>query len=470
MNSPFSPSRALLLGGAIFAAAGSLWGDSRDDEIRLLREQVQQLDQKLRVLERKQELRDEESAAKAKSASKVTASDKGFTIASGDAANTLRLRALLQADSRWFFGDHVSNNDAFLLRRARLIFEGGFNKIYEYQLVPEFGGTSGNGSLTLLDANINVALKPGLQLRFGRFREPVGLEQLQSDSVAFFAERSIVSQFVPNRDVGVQIAGDVLDGRLSYALGVFNGVADGTNNSNNSDTNDDKDVAARLFAHPFKGSGGPLAGLGIGVAGSVGHQGSGAGATPTLTSGYRTDAQQTWFSYRSTTVASGDTWRLSPQAYYYAGPLGLLGEYVISSVEAANGTNRQTLQNKAWQLSVGYVLTGEDSSYRGVTPRSDFSPAAGTWGAFEVVGRIGHASIDDAAFTGGGLSLANANTAAREISTYAAGLNWYLSKAVRASADLFHAEFSYGPGAAPSRTSVIADDENALVTRLQLLF
>ncbi|PTY06548.1 porin [Opitutaceae bacterium EW11] len=470
MKTVSSSIGAILLAGTFLSGTPAAWADSRDDEIRQLRDQIQQLDQKLRVLERKQEIRDEEAASKANAAVKVSASDKGFTLASGDAANSLRLRALLQADSRWFFGDHVSNNDAFLLRRARLIFEGGFNKIYEYQLVPEFGGTSGNGTLTLLDANINVALKPGLQIRFGRFREPVGLEQLQSDSVAFFAERSIVSQFVPNRDVGVQVAGNVLNGTLSYAVGVFNGVADGANNANNSDTNDDKDVAARLFSHPFKNTEGALSGLGIGIAGSVGHQGSGAGATPALTSGYRTDAQQTWFSYRSTTVAAGGTWRLSPQAYYYYGPLGVMGEYVISSVEAANGTNRRTVRNKAWQLSAGYVLTGEDSGYKGVTPKSNFSLESGTWGAFEIVGRIGQGKIGDDAFAGGSLSLANPNAAAKKVSTYGVGLNWYLSRAVRASADVFHADFDYAAGAAPVRTSVIADDENALVTRLQLLF
>jgi phosphate-selective porin OprO and OprP len=470
MNVSHPFTQTALAAGLLLASSATSFGDTRDDEIRLLREQIQQLDQKLRVLERKQEIRDEESAASAKTAGKVTANDKGFTVASPEGANQLRLRGLVQADSRWFFGDHSSANDAFVLRRARLIFEGTFNKLYEFQLVPEFGGTSGNGSLTLLDANINLALKPGFQLRFGRFREPVGLEQLQSDSVAFFAERSIVSQFVPNRDLGVQVAGDLFGGTLSYAVGVFNGVADGASNANNGDTNDDKDVAARLFAHPFKNTTGALAGLGFGVGASLGHQSTSANASGTLPGGYRTDAQQTWFGYRSSTVGQGDTWRVSPQAYYYYGPFGAMAEYVVSSVEAVNGANRQTLQNKAWQVSAGYVLTGEDAGYKGVVPRENFSPDGKTWGAFELVGRIGHADIDDDAFVGGSLSLANPNTAATAVSTYGLGLNWYLSKSVRASADLFHSEFKYAPAAAPAITAVISDDENAIVTRLQLVF
>lgn len=468
LTSPFT--RTAVAAGVFLSGVSALFADTRDDEIRVLREQIQQLDQKLRVLERKQEIKDEDAATAAKTAAKVTVNDKGFTIASPDAANSLRLRGLVQADSRWFFNENVSNNDAFVIRRARIIFEGNFNKIYEYQVVPEFGGTSGNGTLTLLDANINVALKPGFQVRFGRFKEPVGLEQLQSDAVAFFAERSLVSQFVPNRDIGVQVAGDVLGGKLSYALGVFNGVADASNNANNSDTNDDKDVAARVFALPFKDSSGPLAGLGVGIAGTIGHQNSNNGATGSFTSAYRTDGQQNWFTYRTSVVPQGETYRVSPQAYYYYGPLGVLAEYVVSKVEGANGTNRQSIRNKAWQVAAGYVLTGEDSGFKGVTPKTNFSLSDGTWGAFEVVGRVGHADIDDNAFAGGSTSFANPNTAASAATSYAIGLNWYPSKTVRASLNYFHTDFDWAPGATPANNSVIFADENAIVTRLQLTF
>ena len=65
---------------------------------------------------------------------------------------------------------------------------------------------------------------------------------------------------------GVQ--GDFLDGILSYAVGAFNGVSDG--GSGDFDTSDDeKDIAARVFAHPFKNSTiSGLRGLGLGVAGT----------------------------------------------------------------------------------------------------------------------------------------------------------------------------------------------------------
>jgi len=472
-----SSLRRALAAAALFASVTALRADSRDDDIQALREQIRQLDQKLRVLERKQEVKDEDAAAAAKTAAKLTVNDKGITLASGDGANSLRLRGLVQADSRWFFDSEINNNDAFLIRRARLIFEGVFSKIFQYQLVPEFGGTSGNGTLTLLDANITVALKPEFQIKAGRFREPVGLEQLQSDSVAFFAERSVVSQFVPNRDIGLQLGGDLFAGTLSYAVGVFNGVPDGTNNSNNTEINNKKDFAARLFAQPFKNDkDSALAGLGFGIAGSIGRQNGAAGS---VTSGYKTDGQQTFFKYRTAvatdpttfdTVAKGDVKRLSPQAYYYVGPFGLQTEYVVSSVDVINGTVRKSLDHKAWQVSGGYVLTGEDTSYAGVVPKTTFNLDAGTLGAFEVVARVSGVNIDDDAFTGGSNSPASKNNSATGLKTYSAGLNWYLSKTVRASFDYFHTEFDLAPGATPAKTAVIANDENAVVTRLQLVF
>ena len=118
------------------------------------------------------------------------------------------------------------------------------------------------------------------------------------------------------------------NGRLSYAAGVFNGVGDGRNTTN-SDFEDHREVAGRLFVQPFKGTTvSVLQGLGFGVGGSWGNVCSNATG---LTSGYLTDGQQQFFAYTNGAVANGDHWRIAPQAYYYWGPFGVLGEYVISN-------------------------------------------------------------------------------------------------------------------------------------------
>src|SRR3954466_7212237 len=110
-----------LVATAALTVFPTLRAESRDDEIRALREQIQLLDQKLRVLERKQEIKEEEAAVAAKAAPKVAVTDKGFTLASGDNANTIRLRGLVQLDSRVFFNDGGIVNNSFVLRRVRPI-------------------------------------------------------------------------------------------------------------------------------------------------------------------------------------------------------------------------------------------------------------------------------------------------------------------------------------------------------------
>ena len=434
------------------------------NELAALREQLRQLEQKILILERKQELKDEAAAAAAKSAAKVTVSDGRVEIASADGAASLRLRGLVQGDYRWYDAANEPN-DTFILRRARLIFEGRFNNVFSYVIQPELAGT-----IQILDANVNVAFTPAFNVRVGKFKTPVGLEQLQSDPVAFFNERSVATNLTPNRDVGVQFHGDVLGKTLNYTVALLNGVPDAGNNTTGSaDFDSDKTVAVRLFATPFahdKDS--ALNGLGVGFAASVGDYATASGRT----SGYRTDGQQTFFAYDSSVVANGRGFTWSPQAYYYGGPLGILAEYVGSAIEVQRGTLAgREVKNHGYNLAVGYVLTGEDSSYRGVTPKTAFNPAAGTWGAFEVVARLAGVDIDDTVFAGTAAErLANPSVSATQLTTYGFGLNWHLSRSVRTNFDVFRNEFDLAPGAAPAANALITEAETTFITRVQVAF
>lgn len=461
MRSSRAALRAVLAAATFGGATTVMRADTRDDEISGLREEIRQLDQKLRVLERKQEIKDEAAAAAAKTTPKISLTDKGFAFSSADGANTVKIRGLVQFDSRFFFGDQAVNNNSFVLRRARLISEGTFAKNYSYQLVPEFGGT---GAPSILDANVTVALSPAVQIKAGKFKVPVGLELLQSDSWTFFNERALPTNLVPNRDIGIQLGGDVafLDGTVNYAVGVFNGVGDGASSSN-ADFDSDKDFATRVLASPFKNStDSPLAGLTVGVAGSVGREKTASA----LTGGYKTDGQQTFFKYRSTTIGDGENWRVSPQLDYRLGSFGAISEYVLSVVNvrpSATGAKAE-LKNKSWQVAAGYVLTGEDSSYSGVVPKANFDLSAGTWGAFEVVARFEKLSIDKGAFP----LYADPTASADEASTAGVGLNWYLSKVVRTSFDYYQTRFDNT--VATSSAAILKQNEKAFISRLQISF
>ena len=291
--------------------------------------ETESLDQRVRILERKLELAEEKAAEKAKSAVAVKADMDGFSLKSANGDFQLKLRGYAQLDGRLFLGDaRKPQTDTFLLRRARPILEGTIYRIFEFRIMPDFGG----GQATLYDAYLEARFSPTLRLRAGKFKPPVGIERLQSATDLAFAERALPTNLVPNRDLGIQLSGDLLAGKLGYALGVFNGTVDLGNGD--ADSNDAKDVEARLFWRPFQpaASSVPAIDLGLGVGASVGRH-EGTATAPGLPS-YRAPSQASFFAYRSdgtatgTAIADGRQTRVSPQGWLFVGPWGVLAEGV----------------------------------------------------------------------------------------------------------------------------------------------
>jgi len=412
-------------------------------EIAALREQIEALDQKLKVLERKQEIQQETAAAAAATAPVVRAGGDRFSIASTRGDNSLRLRAVLNVDYRNYRNVLAPNGTAlapgstgFLLRQVRPFVEGTLGGFIDYRIMPDFAG----GRTVLQDAYIVARFKPFFQVTAGKFKSPVGLERLQGDTDTRFTERALPDRLMPNRDIGVQIGGDLLGGRLTYQAAYLNGTADGGsadgNTSPDTDNNDAKDVALRLFALPFRDSQlFRLRGLGLGIGASFvsanGTTDSTGAAVQSQLPSYRTNGQQTFFTYRGGTtpaIAWGDRQRISPQAYYYYGPFGFLGEYVTvrQDVRRVNGAvvNQGSLTHKAWQTQFSWFVTGEDEGYRVPAPKQPYAVGGPGWGSVEVVARYAALDIDDAAFVGGANSFANPVGSASRATAWTLGLNW----------------------------------------------
>jgi phosphate-selective porin OprO/OprP len=459
---------ALIVIGSQIVADNSLWSDDTADTIKDLKQQIDQLDQKVRILERNRELEKEVAAIKTNDIPRMSIGEKGFSFGSADGAFAINLKGMIQFDSRTFFEDGgIEGNDGFLLRRARPIISGTVFRDFDFLFVPDFGG----GSVQIFDAYINYRYQPELQLQVGKFKSPVGLEQLQADVNVTFNERALPTGLVPNRDLGVELNGELFGGTVNYAVGLFNGVGD-ARNSNNADFEDGKEFAGRLFLQPLKKSGlSALQGLGIGAGGSYGDS-STANALPATTggatAGYATDGQQQFFAYRNTVVASGQHWRFAPQGYYYYGPFGLLGEYVISSQEVQTNTlNAAELKHTAWQITGSWVLSGEAASYKGVVPANPFNPAAGRWGAVQLVARYAQLKIDSDAFP----VFADPAVSARSADAWSVGLNWYLNRNILVKTSFSRTTFSGGGGAGATAPSIVTrQPENVLFTRLQLAF
>jgi phosphate-selective porin OprO/OprP len=290
------------------------------------------------------------------------------------------------------------------------------------------------------------------------------LEQLQSDPYTAFNERSLATDLVPNRDLGVELHGDLFGGAVSYAAGIFDGAPDYNGTTTNADYEDNKAFAGRVFVQPWKTSDvTALKGLGLGLGGSYEVDRAATNTATGLTPGFTTDGQQKIFSYGSGVFANGTHWRLSPQAYYYYGPFGLLGEYVVSDQQVTKGTSSADLQNTAWEISGGWVLTGEDVSYNGVTPKHPFDPKNGQWGAWQIVARYADLDVDKNAFP----TFASSASSASSARAWSVGLNWYLNKNFRVNTSFSRTTFSGYTGATPA---VPAQPEDVLFTRLQLAF
>lgn len=454
-----------LVVASAFVAFSAAAADERDEKIKQLEQRLEMFEQKYKNLEARLD-KQEQASQIPKATPLVSIGQNGFVMQSADKGFALQFKGLLQIDSRSFFNDGgIKNNDTFLIRRARPIIEGTLFRDFDFRLQTDFGGSS---APTLRDAYLNYRYSEEFQLQFGKFKVPVGLEQLNSDSANMFIERSLVSDFVPSRDVGVQFHGQAWDGLVNYAAGIFNGIGDGRNSSN-VDTDDEKSFAARLFVFPFQRTGvKPLQKLGLGVGGSFART-EGAASLPSG-NGFATEGQQQFFTYRTSStagkpnvVADGEHWRISPQASWYYGPMSAMAEYVISSQELRRSDTGllRTIRNSAWQVAVGCVLTGEDASERGVVPLHPFNPHENHWGALELVARVSSLEVDDDAFP----LFADPATSAAEAMAWAVGFNWYLNKNIRASANFMRTDFRGGRAGA-----VTAQEENAFFTRLQLSF
>jgi phosphate-selective porin OprO/OprP len=391
------------------------------------------------------------SSSPSTSARAISVDSRGLWISTSDRSTYVQVHGYAQADNRMFV-DALNREgyDQFLFRRIRPLFEGTLFRAIDFRFMPDFG----QNNPQIQEVFLEFKSIPFAKLRVGKFKEPLGLEVLRSDRELTFAERSIASDLVPLRYMGAQVGGAMLSNTITYEIGYFNGSSDGANG--NFQWLPANEGAARVFLHPFAPTAfAPLRNLGLGVAGSAGSQhGSIAGL--------KTPGQTTFFKYSSSAVADGQHNRLTPQAYYYWGPLGLMGEYMLSSQEVLNKGKSRRLRNEAWQLAGSFVVTGEKNGYDGVRPKYSFEPNKGIrhLGAFELTARYSPLSVDPNSFP----LFANPQTAAQRAIERSFGMNWYLNRFVKLVSDYEMTRFR------TVAANSTLHSENVLMSRIQLAF
>jgi hypothetical protein len=140
--------------------------------------------------------------------------------------------------------EDADDTTTFRIRRARYFASG--NAFYPWlnystQLTLE------GGSAALRDAYLEATYLDYLQPRVGQFKVPFDREFLDSGFALPFVERSIASsQFSLQRDTGLQLSGALLEKRVAYAVGMFNGSG-----ANQNNVNTDYMYVGRVVWQPF---------------------------------------------------------------------------------------------------------------------------------------------------------------------------------------------------------------------------
>jgi len=437
------PIAAGLVAGTLLSGAAAAETQAQ------LEQRIQELEKTVRLLSRKLEVSEEVyTADKAKAApnGRVKAGPDGFSLVSADGQSELKFRGLLQFDGRFGIEDY-KDSDTFLFRRVRPTLEGKIGKA-AFRITPEFADDDAD----LVDGYIDYSLTPNNVLRAGQYKPSISLERAQSASALAFMERAFPTELAPNRDRGVWVYSAAFDKRLNLEFAVTNGTPDGRN-ATNSDVDGEQELNGRIFFEPRPG-------IGIGVAGTSGEKfakndtraASSSNANAFLPR-YRSPAQQQIFNYVSNAFADGDHTRISPQAYAYIGPFGLMAEYIESSQDVGLAKITHEFTNQAAALTGIWAITGEDESYKGIKP-------ARPGGAWELALRWSTLDIDEDAFD---LKFADPAKVVKSAEELGLGLNWTITQNLKAYANYTFTTFD---GGAPNGED--RDTEKAFFTRLQL--
>lgn len=456
-------SFAFLLSFQSFAQDDSVQSQSTQYPTDSLVQRVEGLNQQVKILERLRDVDQENNQKKIDETPVVSAGKDGFSLRAPDTSYQLKIKFEGHFDGRTFFDAdtfRTNRQSTAVVRRARPIIEAKIPGPFYFRLMADLA----NGKVDIPDAYVESGFDPRLGFRIGKFKSPFSIEVLQSTTAVPFLELSLASQLAPNRDIGAIVQGEFGKGLVSYAAGVLNGVADGS--SLDGDWNKHKDLAGRIFLQPFQKVK-ALSGLGIGTALTYGNHSDprdpkkwSSTTSPVSVSGFKSAGQESIFKFRDTTFASGNQTRYSIQGYYYVSRLGLIGEYINSTLSIKQKSSVAEISNSGWSFAAVFSITGEANGYKSIKPFRNFNPAKGQLGAFELAGRISTLDIDKDVFP----VFADSTKQIRSATEYTGGVNWILNRNVKFLLDYTQTEYTGGAkkGNAPA--------EKLLAGRVQVAF
>src|SRR4030095_15658799 len=137
-------------------------------------EQIESLDQAIRIADRKRELDQEASTERAAAAPVATAGASGFSLQSANGDYRLFFGLTSQADARFSVDKPNPIVNTLTLRKIRPTFSGRVGRYFDYKVMPDFGG----GTTIIQDAYFDIRFSPKFRVRTGKDKTPIGYELL----------------------------------------------------------------------------------------------------------------------------------------------------------------------------------------------------------------------------------------------------------------------------------------------------
>ena len=431
----------LVLGGAAFAQEQE---DPRDALIR-------QLAERLDVLER--QLADQKEASSADAADirtlvgavPVTIANGRPQVASADGESRFAVRGLIQFDGAAYneLTDATTDlSNGLNFRRARLGVEGTLNKVWNYNLTGEFGG-SGTESAVLNQAWVEYAgwkpfgLVNPLRVRLGAWATPVNLEDGSNNTESLFLERPAAAELTRSIAAGDGRAGAGLfaNGDTWYTHAVLTGnVVAGAK----AEFDEQAGWLARAAWIPSRS---PDHAIHLGVnASGVFEPADTAAGSPTIKVLRLRERPE----LRVDATRLVDTGDIASDGLLQTGvEFGAFYKNLYVAAEAfkfdidRSAAGVPNASFSGWYAQGSWTITGEKRAwvnttggFQGVRPTKTFNPSADGWGAWEIAARHSVLDLNHNEGVAGAVRPATAVRGGEQHIT-TLGLNWYPNRTVR---------------------------------------
>jgi phosphate-selective porin OprO/OprP len=266
---------------------------------------------------------------------------------------------------------------------------------------------------SLFDLRLDIPIWEKASFSIGKQKEPISMERTMALGQGPMGERAAVSDaLLPSRNVGLVMAGSLLDDRMTLAGGAFNNWLDKDQPNSFSD-NATQFVGRTTWIPLLSGNESTLLHLGAGLRYSDSKEGFVTQNGPEVNKS--PDFVATDF------FLPEDSMTYQLEASLRSGPFWLHGEWVRTELEAPEFQD-PTLGG--YHITASWILTGEVREYNrrvGI-----FKPIAVSrtveqngWGAWEVGTRFSHLDLSEAPGSMGG--------DAGELDVWSAALNWWLT-------------------------------------------